>query len=99
MRNIVFFAVLEVGLLLTSCAGSSISPVELVCEYADDAVIDILNPRLSWINYNVNETNGAAQTAYQIRVASDHADFSSPVWDTGKGISDESAFLYRKVSR
>lgn len=94
MRNILILLLGSVGLQsVISCAEASICPTELVCEYADDAVIDIQNPRLSWINDNVNGTNGAAQTAYQIRVASDHADFSSSVWDTGKVFSDESAFI------
>ena len=76
-----------------SCTGSTISPVELTCEYDTDAVIDIQNPRLSWINDNVNDTPGAAQTAYQIRVAEGSDSFSNPVWDSGKVLSDESAFI------
>lgn len=76
-----------------SCAGSGINPVQLTCEYDDDALIDIQNPRLSWINQNQRETEGVAQTAYRIRVAAGSPDFSAPVWDTGKVLSDESAFI------
>ncbi len=76
-----------------SCAGSGISPVQLTCEYDDNALIDIQNPRLAWINQNVREAEGVAQTAYQIRVAAGSPDFSKLVWDTGKVLSDESAFI------
>ena len=76
-----------------SCAGSGINPVQLTCEYDDDALIDIQNPRLAWINQNVREAEGVAQTAYQIRVAAGSPDFSTLVWDTGKVLSDESAFI------
>ena len=79
--------------LAFSCAGSGINPVQLTCEYDCDALIDIQNPRLSWINQNLRETEGVAQTAYRIRVAAGSPDFSALVWDTGKVLSDESAFI------
>ena len=76
-----------------SCARSGISPVQLTCEYDDDALIDIQNPRLSWINQNIRQAPGVSQTAYRIRVASGSPDFGTPVWDTGKVLSDESAYI------
>lgn len=76
-----------------SCSHSSIVPTQLTCEYAEEAVIDIQNPRLSWINSNPEGVKGAAQTAYQIRVARSPKDFDHPVWDSGKVSSDESAFI------
>ena len=78
---------------MLSCTGAEISPVELTCEYAENPLIDIQTPRLSWINENVKDVQGAAQTAYQIRVSADTPDFSNPVWDSGKVSSDESAFI------
>ena len=78
---------------MLSCTGAGISPVELTCEYAENPLIDIQTPRLSWINENVKDVQGAAQTAYQIRVSADTPDFSNPVWDSGKVSSDESAFI------
>ena len=75
---------------------STITPAQLTCEYDADPVIDIQNPRLSWINENTAKTNGAAQTAYRIRVATSPDDFSAPVWDTGKVTSAESAFITYK---
>ena len=76
-----------------SCSDSSIHPVQLTCEYDANAFIDIQNPRLSWINENVKQTLGAGQSAYQIRVSLNATDFSMPVWDWGKILSDKSAFI------
>lgn len=76
-----------------SCTTSGIRPVHLTCEYDTDAMIDIQNPRLAWINLNVRDSKGAAQAAYQVRVAADSPDFDVLVWDTGKVDSDESAFI------
>ena len=75
---------------------ATITPVKLTCEYDADAVIDIQNPRLSWINDNTARLQGAAQTAYRIRVATSPDDFSQTVWDTGKVHSSESAFITYK---
>ncbi|MDW7692065.1 family 78 glycoside hydrolase catalytic domain [Flammeovirgaceae bacterium SG7u.111] len=70
-------------------------PLLLQCEYQTDPIgIDALRPRLSWM---VNDSSrGAAQTAYQILVASslellekDEAD----IWDSGKTLSEESALV------
>ena len=92
------FYVLSLALIMCSaamlsCTGSEIRPSELVCEYAENPLIDIQNPRLSWINENVNDIQGAAQTAYQIRVSEGTPDFRNIVWDSGKVASDESAFI------
>ena len=75
---------------------ATITPAALTCEYAADPVIDIQNPRFSWINENTARLQGAAQTAYRIRVATSPDDFSAPVWDTGKVRSAESAFITYK---
>ena len=75
---------------------STITPADLTCEYDAGAVIDIQNPRLSWINQNTARLQGAAQTAYRIRVATSPDDFSQTVWDTGKVHSSESAFITYK---
>ena len=94
LKNFVFLLVLALSqAVLLSCTRSTIQPVQLACEYDTDVVIDIQNPRLSWINDNVRNTQGAAQTAYQIRVAEGNDNFSAPVWDSGKVLSDESAFI------
>ena len=80
-------------LAAVSCSRADISPVQLTCEYSENAVIDIQNPRLSWINENPDEVLGAVQTAYRIQVADAEEGFDSPVWDTGMTGSDQSAFI------
>lgn len=72
---------------------SSITPSELTCEYAAEPLIDIHNPRLSWINIDRSGRRGAAQTAYRIRVAASPDGFDTPLWDTGVVESSQSAFV------
>jgi alpha-L-rhamnosidase len=63
--------------ILTFCLAVSILPLnakiipkDLTCEYLKNPdVIDITNPRLSWINIPDDLERGQVQTAYQIRVA------------------------------
>ena len=81
------------SVLFLSCSQPSIEPAELRCEYAENPLIEIQNPRLSWINSNEAEIQGAAQSAYQIQVAIGNEDFRNLVWDSGKVTSDESAFI------
>jgi alpha-L-rhamnosidase len=65
----------------------------LRCEYRVDPLgIDVLEPRLSWEMHDGRR--GAAQTAYQVlvasspeRLAADHGD----LWDSGKVASDQSS--------
>ncbi|MBR2169833.1 MAG: hypothetical protein IJ952_05645, partial [Alistipes sp.] len=52
-----------------AAAGASIKPVTLTCEYAANPLLDIQNPHLAWVNQNPAMTQGAAQTAYRVRVA------------------------------
>ena len=79
-------------LAAVSCSRASIIPTELTCEYSQNTVTDIQNPRLSWINCNRHVVNGAAQTAYRIQVSKDKG-FDNLVWDSGMELSDRSAFI------
>ena len=90
--KLIFVSALASALLI-SCAQPSIEPSELTCEYAENPLIDIQNPRLSWINSNEAEIQGAAQTAYQIQVSLGCDDFRNLVWDSGVVASEESAFI------
>ena len=72
---------------------STISPSKLTCEYESSPLLDIQNPRLAWINQNPSMKQGAAQTAYRVRVATSADGFDKPYWDSGKVISSESAFI------
>ncbi len=75
-----------------------IYPCNLQCEYlGNPSVIDILSPRLSWINKTVrDDIQGQRQTAWQIRVASspDKLSAGNPdLWDSGKTKNDSSLFI------
>jgi len=68
---------------------------DLRCEDLVDPIgIDILKPRLSWVMSD--DRNGAAQSAYQVLVATTPGLLkagSADLWDTGKVKSDQSRFI------
>lgn len=79
-------------------AESQIMPVRLTCEYlVNPAVVDILHPRLSWINKTIDsEIRGQKQTAWQIRVASSREHLlagEADLWDSGKQLSEQSYLI------
>ena len=80
--------------LATSQLQAGIKPVRLTCEYLQDPqVIDVLNPRLSWINVPGNNERGQLQTAWEIRVSESREKLLSGdtgLWNSGKIISNES---------
>ncbi len=73
---------------------SFLTPVDLTCEYlVDPPVIDVLHPRLSWINTVMPGVRGQYQTAWQVQVATSRRlleDGQPDMWDSGKRISDKS---------
>lgn len=77
-----------------------IYPSGLTCEYLKDPlVIDISNPRLSWINIDPRYTRNQSQTAWQIRVATSREDIlkdKTDLWNSGKVVSHESANIIYK---
>ena len=109
MKKILFVSVLNkryfiAGVLvlfaLSSCSQpeSGIRPARLTCEYmVDPSVVDVLQPRLSWINNAVNPNErGQRQTAWQVRVASSLEKLmagEADMWDSGKQKSEQSAFV------
>ncbi len=82
------------GLMLhTGCSSSSaIKPTQLTCEYLPNPpVVDVLQPRLGWINVAAEGVRGQVQTAYQVRVASSPDKLDNPdLWDSGKRDSEQS---------
>ncbi len=69
----------------------------LRCEYKTDPVIDIMNPRLSWILES--KVNGQFQSAYRILVASTLKNLSTgkaDLWDTKKVKSDQTYHIQYK---
>lgn len=84
--------------LLSAQSESGIRPVRPTCEYRiDPSVVDVAQPRLSWINESVNPVaRGEKQTAWQIRVASSPEKLmagDADLWDSGKQLSDVSNLL------
>ena len=79
-------------------AMAQIAPTTLRCEYLENPpVVDVLNPRLSWVNVANERDRGQVQTAWEIRVASskenllnNRADF----WSSGKVMSSQSTNNY-----
>lgn len=62
--------IISIAGLITAFAGAQITPKNPRCEYLENpSVIDVLNPRLSWINEAGEGDRGQIQTAWQIRVA------------------------------
>jgi alpha-L-rhamnosidase len=87
--------------ILTFCLAASILPLNariiptnLICEYLKNPdVIDITNPRLSWVNTPEDLERGQVQAAYQIRVAGSKELLlrgRADLWNTRKVRSGES---------
>jgi alpha-L-rhamnosidase len=79
-------------ILMGIASHAKISPNKLNCEYlTDPAVVDVLQPRLGWINLAGKAERGQMQTAWQIRVASSPEKLKqADLWDSGKVTSVES---------
>jgi alpha-L-rhamnosidase len=73
-------------------AFAGISPTKLSCEYLPNpSVVDVAQPRLSWINIADENKRGQIQSAWQIRVATSINKLEKPdLWDSQKVESDES---------
>ena len=71
---------------------AGITPVKLTCEYmVNPAVVDVLQPRLSWINLAGEGERGQKQGSWQIRVATSPEKLEKPdLWDSGKVTGEES---------
>jgi alpha-L-rhamnosidase len=92
MKNKILYSIMLV--LITSLLNAGIKPVRLTCENLHNPqVIDIQNPRLSWINTSGNNERGQIQTAWEIRVAGSKEkllDGNADLWNSGRVNSNES---------
>lgn len=70
---------------------AGLNPVKTTCEYlTNPAVVDVLQPRLAWVNVADAGERGQFQTAWQIRVATTEAGLGNPdLWDSQKVDSDQ----------
>ena len=92
--RVALLVVFSLSLLPVAHAAESPASAEyLRCEYRVDPLgIGVTQPRLSWEMSDARR--GAAQTAYQILVASSReklADDEGDLWDSGKVASDQSS--------
>ncbi|WP_321370316.1 family 78 glycoside hydrolase catalytic domain [uncultured Draconibacterium sp.] len=71
---------------------AKIKPTQLTCEYLKNpSVVDVLKPRMAWINVAGNDERGQFQTAFQIRVATTKDKLENPdLWDSEKVESNAS---------
>lgn len=71
---------------------AKLTPVKLTCEYmSNPTVVDVLQPRLAWVNIASEGDRGQRQSAWQVRVASSPEKLASPdLWDSGRVTGDAS---------
>ncbi len=71
---------------------ASLKTINLTCEYlTNPSVVDVLQPRFSWINVATEGERGQKQTAFHIRVASSREKLEHPdLWDSEMTMSDQS---------
>jgi len=68
-----------------------INPIKLTCEYLQNpSVVDVMKPRLSWINIAGDQERGQRQTAWQIRVATSEKKLErADLWDSQKVANEQ----------
>jgi len=90
MRNLII--ILGISLLVACTPKGNLHPAHLTCEYLENpAVVDVLKPRLSWINLAGEGARGQEQLAWQVRVATSVKNISNAdLWDSGKKLSGQS---------
>jgi alpha-L-rhamnosidase len=80
--------------LLTALVKAEITPTRLRCEYLENPpVIDVLNPRLSWVNIAGKGERGQIQTAWEIRVSTTKEKLLNgqpDLWNSTKVMSNQS---------
>lgn len=83
-------------ILLSNFAGlvaaGKIKPSKLTCEYLDNpSVVDVVKPRLAWIDIAEEGERGQIQTAWQIRVATSVKKLEKPdLWESHQVRSNQS---------
>lgn len=86
---------LSLGIFLyTGCNRQpTLHPEQLTCEYLPGPeVVDVLQPRLAWINTGTEGTRGQEQRAWQVRVAGSEENLeTADLWNSGKQRSNQSA--------
>jgi alpha-L-rhamnosidase len=93
MKKIIKLIILMLG--ISNPLQAKITPTQLQCEYTKNpAVVDVAQPRLSWINTAEDHERGQYQTAWQVRVASSREKLEQPdLWDSGKTSGNQSTWI------
>jgi alpha-L-rhamnosidase len=80
--------------VFTATAEAEITPTRLRCEYLENPmVVDVQNPRLSWVNIATEGDRGQIQSAWEIRVAGTKEKLlngQADLWSSGKVLSSQS---------
>jgi alpha-L-rhamnosidase len=88
---------------INQLVATAIRPEGLVCEnLKNPGIIDVQNPKLSWINADPDFTRNQVQTAWEIRVASSRDNLfknDADLWNSGKVNSDQSLNIRYKGKR
>ncbi len=89
-----FFALICSLILFPARSEAGIHPTSLKCEnLGNPQVIDIVKPRLSWVNVAGEDERGQVQTAWEIRVAGTRENLlngQADLWNSGKVNSSQS---------
>jgi len=90
----ILFLILCFGINI-SLVQAKIKPTRLQCEYLENPpVIDVVNPRLSWVNIADAGERDQVQSAMEIRVAGTKEKLlqgQADLWNSGKVMSDKSS--------
>src|SRR5689334_21416379 len=93
MKKSLLFNILFVFCFNTAMYAKT-TPTQLRCEYLENpSVVDVLTPRLSWINIADKGDRGQKQTAWEVRVASSNEKLlhsTADLWNSGKVTSTQS---------
>lgn len=93
MKNFIFSLVF-IFFLFTSRSEAGIVPARLRCENLENPqVIDVLKPRLSWVNFAEEGERGQVQTAWEVRVAGSKEKLlnaQADLWNSGKVNNNQS---------
>ncbi len=104
MKQLLVFCL--AGLMMACVSDKSLNqgpldPSQLECEYLrNPSVVDVFQPRLSWVNLAGKRDRGQKQTAWQVRVASTIKQLDEPdLWDSDMQVSSQSTrILYQGVN-
>ncbi len=94
-KSLIFLIIL---ICFSVVATAEITPVKLRCEYLENPlVIDVRNPRLSWVNIAPESERGQIQTAWEIRIAGTKEKLingQTSLWNSGKVAGESTSVCY-----